>query len=267
MIAVLVKELRTRMRGWRTPTVLTAYLLALGAVCYIVLQSNLGGGSWNNGQAAKVGINLFNALAIIQMVLIVFITPASTAAAISGERQRQTLDLLLVTKLSSIGITMGKLVAALSFDLLLIICSLPIFSLVFLFGGVGPDQVAEIFLLFLMTVLSFGSIGILVSVLSRRANAATVMTYVIVLVLTLGLALVTAYLAAIGMDMGTGRTPLPLTAYFDPGFALVAVLPVSDSQSSPGFDFQVWQINILSAAAITVVCVALCAALLRQHRA
>lgn len=267
MIAVLAKELRTRMRGWRTPAVLISYLIALGAVCYIVLQTSLNGNSFNSNQAARTGANLFTALAVIQMVLIVFIAPATTAAAISGERQRQTLDLLLVTRLSSLGIILGKLTAALSFDLLLIICSLPIFSLVFLFGGVGPNQVAEIFVLFVTTVLCFGSIGILVSALARRANTATIVTYVVVLLLTLGLALVTFYLAALGLTLGDGPSPLPLTAYIDPAFALVTVLPNSDLQAGVSFDFQVWQINVIAEIAITVICVTLCAALLRQQRA
>lgn len=267
MIPVLVKELRTRMRGWRAPAVLTLYLIALGAVCYLALRTSLSGSSFSQKQAATVGINLFTWLSYIQMVLIVVITPATTSAAISGERQRQTLDLLLVTRLSSLGITLGKLLAAISFNLLLIISSLPIFALVFLFGGVGPDQLAEVFLLFLTTVFSFGSIGILVSALARRANAATVVTYVIVLLITLGLFLLTLFLQAFGADMGTGNSPLPLTAYFDPGFGLAAVLPVSDQSSSLGFDFQVWQVNIVAAIATTIICVALCGALLREHRA
>ena len=266
MIAVLAKELRTRMRGWRTPAVLICYLIALGAVCYIVLQTSLSGNSFNSNQAARTGANLFTALAILQMVLIVFIAPATTSATISGERQRQTLDLLLVTRLSSLGIILGKLTAALSFDLLLIICSLPIFSLVFLFGGVGPSQVAEIFVLFVTTVLCFGSIGILVSGLARRANTATIVTYIVVLLATLGLALVTFYLTAIGLTLGDGPDPVALTAYVDPAFALVAVLPNSDLLSGVSFDFQIWQINIITEIAVTVICVTLGAALLREQR-
>ena len=86
MIAVLAKELRTRMRGWRTPAVLISYLIALGAVCYIVLQTSLNGSSFNSNQAAHTGANLFTALAVIQMVLIVFIAPATTAPRGSPSR-------------------------------------------------------------------------------------------------------------------------------------------------------------------------------------
>lgn len=267
MIAVLAKELRTRMRGWRTPAVLVGYLIALGAVCYIVLETTLNSNSFSSNQAAVTGADLFTALAVLQMLLIVFIAPATTSATISGERQRQTLDLLLVTRLSSLGIILGKLTAALSFDLLLIICSLPIFSLVFLFGGVGPNQVAEIFVLFVTTMLCFGSMGILISALARRANTATIVTYVVVLLLTLGLAMVTIYFAAIGLTIGDGASPLPLTAYVDPVFALLTVLPNSDLLPNFNFDFQVWQLNIIAEIAVTVICVTLCAALLRRQQA
>jgi ABC-2 type transport system permease protein len=205
---------------------------------------------------------------VLQLVLIIFVTPATFSTAISGERQRQTLDLLLVTRLSSLGITLGKLIAAVSFDLLLLVCSLPIFSLVFLFGGVGPDHVVEVFLLLVMIVLCFGSMGMLVSALSRRSNASTVVTYLLVLLLIPGLALVTIYLTALGYTVGSGTSPLPFTAYIDPGFGLFTVLLNPDDGSPAlGFPFAVWEATMLVSAVTTVVCVALCAALLRRQRA
>lgn len=268
MIPVLVKELRTRMRGWRTPAVLTGYLCVLGLVCFLVLQYSLGGNSFNNAAATRVGVNLFDWLSVLQLVLIIFVTPATFSTAISGERQRQTLDLLLVTRLTSLGITMGKLIAAVAFDLLLLICSLPVFSLVFLFGGVGPDHVIEVFLLLVMVVLSFGSLGMLVSVLSRRANASTVVTYLLVLLAIPGLALVTIYLAALNYALGPDGSSLPFTAYLDPGFGLFALLlNPEDGSSALNFPFAVWEATMLVEAVTTVVCVALCAALLRRQRA
>src|SRR5919202_528256 len=134
--AVLGKELTTRMRGWRAAAIITGYLAFLAAVSLAVLSNPNAPQSY--AEAANMGKTLFTWLAGFQMALVIFVTPASTADAISGERQRQTLDLLLATRLSSPSIVLGKLVAGLAFDVLLILCSLPLFSLVFLFGGVSP---------------------------------------------------------------------------------------------------------------------------------
>ncbi len=267
MIPVLMKEMRTRMRGWRTPVVLVGYLCILGLIGYLVLQNNLSGSNFSAGVASQVGTSLFNSLAILQGVLLAFVVPATTATAISGERQRQTLDLLLVTRLSSLGITLGKLLAAVSFDLLLIVCSLPIFSLVFLFGGVGPDRVAELFLLFITGVLCLGSLGILISVLTRRVNASTLITYLLVMLLIPGIAMASVYIPSLGYALPTDSNGLPLIAYIDPGFGLAALLLRADGGTLVPVSFALWQANVIVSTAIAFGCIGLSTVLLRDHRA
>lgn len=220
--AVLGKELAIRMRGWRAFSIITAYLALLATVSLLLLSSN--NTPQNYSDAATLGRNLFYLLAGFQMGLIVLVTPASTADAISGERQRQTLDLLLVTRLSSLSIVLGKLVAGLAFDVLLILCSLPLFSLVFLFGGVSPDQFVSVFIVFLTTTLLLGAMSLFISTLMRRSGAAVVVSLLCTLGITLGLALLSGYLVYAGSVNGggsSGASLLPFTAYMDPlvGFA------------------------------------------------
>lgn len=219
--AVLGKELAIRMRGWRAAAMITAYLTLLATVSLLLLSSQNTPQSYS--ASASLGRNLFYLLAGFQMALIVLVTPSSTADAISGERQRQTLDLLLVTRLSSLSIVLGKLVAGLAFDVLLILCSLPLFSLVFLFGGVSPDQFVSLFIVFLTTTLLLGSMAIFVSTLTRRSGAAVVISLLCTLGITVGLAFLSGYLifaTSLGGGSGSGA-PLPFTAYLDPlvGFA------------------------------------------------
>ena len=65
-----------------------------------------------------------------------FIVPAVTASSISGERERQTLDLMLTTRMSAGQIVGGKLLSALSTLLLLILSSFPAVAMVFVYGGI-----------------------------------------------------------------------------------------------------------------------------------
>src|SRR5207245_10295419 len=113
-------------------------------------------------------------LVLFQMVLLAFITPALTAGAISSERERQTIDLLFVTKLPSFSILWGNLLASMSFVLLLLLLSVPIFSLVFFFGRIGLDQLAAAFLVTAVAALTLGSIGLACSTAFNRTLPATV---------------------------------------------------------------------------------------------
>ena len=74
--------------------------------------------------SAPVGKLFFAAVTAVELGLICLLAPALTADLISGERERQTLDLLLVTPLSRRQIVVGKLVAALGSLMLLIVLAL-----------------------------------------------------------------------------------------------------------------------------------------------
>lgn len=238
--AVVGKELRTRMRGWRSTAILTAYMIILGIIAIAFLVQQVGPAS---NQSSQVGIQLFQVLCLFQLFLIIFITPASTAGAISGERQRQTWDLLLVTRLSSFGIVWGKLVAGLAFNLLLIFASLPLFSLVFLFGGVAPDDVFHTYVVFLATVLLLGVSSLFVSMLTRRLAVAMIVSNVLALLASIGVTLLALYLENWGQNPvtfgpnGPRPTPIPpLTplAQIDPFVALASALPSGTSTSVLG---------------------------------
>ena len=81
-----------------------------------------------------------------------FITPGLTAGAISTEREKQTLSILLTTSQSSFQIISGKLLSSIAFLLLLIVAGLPIYSLVFLFGGISPMDFVKVFFFLFVTL-------------------------------------------------------------------------------------------------------------------
>lgn len=267
--AVLDKELRTRMRGWRAALIITAYLALLASISLIYL----GGANvpQSYGASAAVGQQLFMWLAGFQMALVIFITPSSTANAISGERQRQTLDLLLVTRLSSLSIVLGKLVAGLAFDILLVLCSVPLFSLVFLFGGVGPAQMASMFATFLATAVLLGSMALFISTIARRGGAAIVLSMLSTLGFTIGLGLLSLYFVFGSSSNGGQAASIPLPAYFDPILGFLAALPGSDWNGTIGhftggpLNLTVWQDQMLVDAGLSIIFVLGSVRLLRPH--
>ncbi len=184
---IIVKELRSRMRGGRLYLILTGYLLGLSLVCYGILR--VFEGQAQNGMqiiSAHVGQGLFAAIALAETLLIVFLTPALTAGAISTEREQLTYDLLIATPLRPGRILSGKLVAALWYVLLLIFAAVPLGSVVLLFGGVAPRDLVKALLLLLLTALAAGMLGLLCSTLAKRTLRATIMTYLCILAIVVG---------------------------------------------------------------------------------
>src|SRR6266849_7470639 len=174
---IVAKEYRSRMRTWRSPLAMMIYILLIAGLGFAIFSSIASTSNSFNGQAANYGEILFMYLVIFQMILLAFITPALTAGAISSERERQTIDLLFVTRIPPFSILWGKLLASMSFVLLLLLLSVPIFSLVFLFGGIELDQVAAAFLVTAISALTLGLIGIACSTAFRRTLPATVTAY------------------------------------------------------------------------------------------
>jgi ABC-type transport system involved in multi-copper enzyme maturation permease subunit len=191
--AVGVKELRGRMRGRRAFVILTVYLLFLAAFAWawqLIAERAYGGVGLSGGSAAfasaLIGQEIFGALLIVETLLVVFLAPAMTAGAISLEREKQTLDMLATTPISSLAIVVGKLLSALTYVFILIIASIPLTAMVFVFGGVGPDEVLRGYLVLFVTAIGLGSLGLFISALMQRTQAATVVTFFGVLALTMG---------------------------------------------------------------------------------
>ena len=194
VIAVGVKELRGRMRGRRAFVILTFYLLFLAGFAWaweLIAERTYGNsGSLYGGSAAfassLIGQEIFGALLIIETLLVVFLAPAFTAGAISLEREKQTLDMLSATPISSLAIVIGKLLSALTYVFILIVASIPLTAMVFVFGGIAPDEVLRGYIVLFASAIGLGSLGLFISALMQRTQAATVVTFFGVMALTMG---------------------------------------------------------------------------------
>jgi ABC-2 type transport system permease protein len=155
---ILVKELRSRMRGVRPYAILTIFLLLMIGMGYginqlVASQARFGA----TVLSPQVGQALFSGLALCELFLVVFLAPALTSSAISAEREQLTYDMLVATPLRPIRILWGKLVAALSYLFLLIFAAVPIFSVVLVFGGVAPRDMAKVLILLVLASVMFGA--------------------------------------------------------------------------------------------------------------
>lgn len=195
VVTIMVKELRSRMRGRRAFIVLTVYLGILALITYgvyVVVEPNaqgITGPVFAGGQAnasALIGQSIFTLLSIFQLILVCFIAPAFTAGQISLEREKQTLDLLISTPMRPAAIVIGKLAAALAFVVLMIVAAIPITAIVLMYGGASVEDIVRQQVVLLATALLLGAIGLFFSALIKRTQAATVLTYITVLAMIIG---------------------------------------------------------------------------------
>ncbi|MGC8667080.1 MAG: ABC transporter permease [Chthonomonadales bacterium] len=214
---VLIRELRTRMRGSRAYWALAGYLVVLSSVLFLSYlgwwtSARVSGGF---SEVGSLGVWFYQMLIGVQAFLVVFIAPAVTAASLTVEREQRTMDLLAVTPIPRVHIVMGKLLSAAGFLMLLLSASLPLVSLCFLLGGVDAGMVARDYLNLLLYGLDLAALALAWSSVARNTSAAIVYTYATLLapLLVLGLIL---WLASTAMSGPSGGSTVVYTSVFVP---------------------------------------------------
>ncbi len=183
---VLKKELKTKSRTWKTSALITVYLLMLTVLLVLYfLGTNIGYRGMRGFRFQRIK-EFYIMFTVLQFGLIMFIVPAMTASSISGEKQRKTFDLLVCTRMSSLSIVLGKLTAALAQIFILLLVSVPILSVLFLFGGMSVKNVIILFAFYMITAVFLGSIGMFASAYFKKIMTSTVVSYLITLFLTIG---------------------------------------------------------------------------------
>jgi ABC-type transport system involved in multi-copper enzyme maturation permease subunit len=176
---ILWYDLVRTSRRARTYFVRGAYLLILFAVLAMMYWSESIGryGRPSNSQVARFASDFFYTFLITQFVLMVLLTPAYTAGAVADEKQKKTIQFLLVTDLRSYEIVLGKLGSRMAHPGLLLLAGLPVLGAVQFLGGVDPHLVLAGFAGTAVTLASAAGVSLLASVIARPPRAALLLAY------------------------------------------------------------------------------------------
>lgn len=208
---VLVKELRSRMRGARSFVVLSIYLIILSGVTLLLYAAIASSASNDINAGREIGRALFFTIGAVALTEVCVITPALTAGSIAGERERQTYDLLVGSLLSPWQIVWGKLAAALSYALLLIVAVVPLMSLAFLFGGVTLAEVVIALIGLITTAVLYACLGLFWSTVMRSTLAANSLAIGSVILMLLGIPfLAIVFTILIGTNLNSLFASIPL---------------------------------------------------------
>jgi ABC-2 type transport system permease protein len=175
-LVVAGQELRDLWFSARGPTIIVAYSLLLSLLTYLA--------------ASNTELNIIdqrdtvNLVTQIAMALAVVVSLLFSADSISGERERETLESLLLTPVPRREIALGKLLAAVSVWPVMLVVAIPYIWALRAGTGLFADAVFGGLIVGTLLVAAFASLGLLVSIFSasnRLALAATFFIFVVLL--------------------------------------------------------------------------------------
>lgn len=180
------RETTVRSRSLRMPLIIFAFNGILALTALLNMYQTVAQVRSSLIIQYSTFLDLYAFVATLEFLLLMFIVPALTSGSISGERERQTLELLFTTKMSPGDIVMGKLFFAVEQLLVLVASSLPIVLLTFVYGSVDFIDLALLLLSFTIVAFYAGGIGILFSSFLRRSTFSNVCTYGVLLFIVVG---------------------------------------------------------------------------------
>lgn len=200
--AVLRKDMIVDMKRPKMMLLMLGINLLLTAILAIVfaLVMLMGIVPTQIGFSPRAMVTAFCVMVWFEEIVIVFLVPALTAGSISIEKERQTLEVLLTTRMSTWQIVTGKYFSTVSQITLLVISGFPILCVMFLYGGINLFQMFTILAVLISSTMFFASFGIFYSALIKNTILSVILTYI-----TIGVVLVATFsLTVMGMLIMVG---------------------------------------------------------------
>jgi hypothetical protein len=127
---LLINDIRARMRFGGAASALVANVVVMAFAAALTLATSTDGPDATGVALAR--------LTAVELLLLAFLTPATTLDTIRQERRRGTWDILVAGTWPALSILGGKLLAALTYGLLLLASALPPIASVAALGTVSP---------------------------------------------------------------------------------------------------------------------------------
>lgn len=163
----------------------------------------------NAGDLARFGVLIFQLLAPFQMVVLLFMAALAGTSAVSHEKDKQTLTLLLMTSLTDVEVVVGKIGAGLLATMNAFLSSAPIVFLLPILGGVSLDQVIACTVVTACTLIASCSLGATVAFWREKTfQAIAVTTLLIALWLALGEIIAAGIIPSVPRSIGSIISPL-----------------------------------------------------------
>jgi ABC-type transport system involved in multi-copper enzyme maturation permease subunit len=238
---VIGRELRVRVRVGRAYMLQAFYLAFLILIVALAYQAAIGDNPdlRNPVRVQEALVGFYRIVMSMLVALIALIAPALTANAITLERERKTMDLLLATPLTARQLLVGKLLGSFAFIVLLLALTLPVSAVSVLLGGVSFPELLKAYLLIACGGLVLCAIALFSSVYARNSTLAVLWSYLRVAGFLLATGVLIALQEALAFGAFGGRGAGALNLAFPQVLLNPFAAPfVADMQ----VDFVRWQV-------------------------
>lgn len=227
---VLRNESKISVRSIKFTLMIFAYIAVL-SVAVMIYYSSVNEAIFSNGLYLESSKLFYVVMAIGQAILLLFIVPALSSTAICSEREKQTLDILLSSKLTPLQIIIGKVSASSLRVIILIISTMPLYAIGALIGVVKISNILSLIVFFIVNTIFVSSIGVFISTCAKTSKVSTTLSYAVVLAIYMGIIVITWAILIITIynkDMsGTALTTMPKASpivYLSPVVGFVSLL-------------------------------------------
>lgn len=176
------------------PVLAVIFNSILSVVTLSVLYSIRQGYIRNGSEPYSSMMLLYVVVLTIEVVLLCLFVPSAAGGSIAGERERQTLDILLSSRMSVGEIVMGKLLSCISTAVLLVFTSVPILAVTSMYGGMQLSVLYQSAAYVGFFILFIGSIGVFCSCRFKKTTYASISAYGVIIALTIGTGLLVVLL-------------------------------------------------------------------------
>ena len=227
---VLRNESKISVRSIKFTLMIFAYIAVL-SVAVMIYYSSVNEAIFSNGLYLESSKLFYVVMAIGQAILLLFIVPALSSTAICSEREKQTLDILLSSKLTPLQIIIGKVSASSLRVIILIISTMPLYAIGALIGVVKISNILSLIVFFIVNTIFVSSIGVFISTCAKTSKVSTTLSYALVLAIYIGIIVITWAILIItiynkdirGIALTTMPKALPIV-YLSPVVGFVSLL-------------------------------------------
>lgn len=166
-------ELANRRRTYVVRFLFGAFLFGGGLM---ILYGRTGGAVSSTARLGQ-GAEIFEQIVRLQFACVFLFLPAMTAGALTVEKERDTLTLLLLTTMRPTAILLQKVLSRVIPMLCFVVLSFPLMAAAYSFGGVTTESVYAAMWVLTLFVLYVASVAVMCSSFFRTTVEAFIATY------------------------------------------------------------------------------------------
>lgn len=203
---IVKREVKVQSRSMKICWGVFIYELILALVFFVAMIVIEQGNIYSTNNIYSALVWLYPVLAITQLVILGIVVPVRTASAISGEKERQTFDIMMTTGMTPFSIIWGKVMTAIVQSMFFVVASMPVMALSFVIGGMSWSYLFWFLGVALLVSFFAASIGILCSSLCKKSISAVIMSYAFYIIFFVGTVLPPLFysIAEAGRSYSTG---------------------------------------------------------------